>query len=483
MHEFLPNFFRPIKIPAQLSPASMSSKRPAYILGVGISGFTKPQASNDYTQMGFEAGVKALLDADIKYDDVERAVACYCYGDSTCGQRVLYQFGMTAIPIYNVNNNCAIGSTGLVMAKDLISGGLCDCVLVVGFEKMSPGSLSSNFNDRTNPLDRALEMSNKISTDNVKAPFAARMFGNAAEEYNRLYGSSAQDFAQIAQTNHEHSQRNPYSQFHDVYTLAEVESSRKIYGPLTKLQCCPTSDGAAAAVIVSDDFLKGRLHLRGQSIKISGQSLATDDPSLYDGSACNLVGRSLAANTARQALNEAKLRIEDVKVIELHDCFSTNEIMVIDALGLSAPGKAHEYIRRGDHTYGTRKAVINPSGGLISKGHPLGATGIAQCAELVWHLRGWANNRFVAVGPGKAALQQNAGLGGACVVTVLQRADGESNEAVSSEAVAATSRLGYNPAVEARGITQKDVAQVVSKRRNLWALGPDASQAALPARL
>lgn len=241
-----------------------------------------------------------------------------------------------------------------------------------------------------------------------------------------------------------------------------------IHEPLTKLQCCPTSDGGAAAVLVSQAFLDARPHLKDQAVLIAGQCLATDAPSLFSRSAIDLMGYEMTQRAAQTAMTEAGLTPRDFQVCELHDCFSANEMVVIDALGLSEKGKAHEMVRKGDITYGG-KVVINPSGGLISKGHPLGATGIAQCAELVWHLRGWANNR--AVPHTKWALQHNLGLGGAAVVTVYGRADGKEAPTVDSAAVGRANRLGYNPAVEAKGFTLAQANAVRSKDKvSDWAL-------------
>ncbi|KAI4849341.1 hypothetical protein E4T44_03406 [Aureobasidium sp. EXF-8845] len=440
---------------------------PCYVLGVGMTKFIKPRGKVDYTELGFEAGVKAMLDAQINYDDVEQGIACYCYGDSTCGQRVFYQFGMTQIPIYNVNNNCSTGSTGLYLGRTMVSNGAADCVLVVGFEKMFPGSLQSFFQDRTNPTGTTVDMM-KATRGITNAPGAAQMFGNAGREYIEKYGAKKEDFAEIARVNHEHSKRNPYSQFQDEYTLQQIMDSTSIHEPLTKLQCCPTSDGGAAAVLVSEDFLKARPHLREQAILIAGQCLATDATSLFSRSSIDLMGYEMTKNAAKVALAEAKVSVSEVKVCELHDCFSANEMIVIDALGLSEHGKAHEMVRKGDITYGG-KMVINPSGGLISKGHPLGATGIAQCAELVWHLRGWANNRLVK--GTTAALQHNLGLGGAVVVTVYKRADGKASESMDSQTVGQKNRLGYNPAVEAKGFSKDQANRVRSKQhKSEWAL-------------
>ncbi|KAI8946423.1 thiolase-like protein [Xylaria longipes] len=442
-------------------------KQPVYVLGVGMTKFIKPRGKVDYTELGFEAGVKAMLDAQINYDDVEQGIACYCYGDSTCGQRVFYQFGMTQIPIVNVNNNCSTGSTGLAMARSTIAYGGADCILVVGFEKMMPGSLQSFFNDRENPTGTTAKM--MAETRGVtNAPGAAQMFGNAGQEYMQKYGAKPEDFAEIGRINHEHSTRNPYSQFQDVYTLEQIMKAPMIHEPLTKLQCCPTSDGGAAAVLVSQDFLDARPHLKDQAILIAGQRLATDAPSLFSGSSIDLMGIDMTRYATRVAMEEAKITPDDVQVCELHDCFSANEMLVIDALGLSEPGKAHELVRSGGITYGG-KVVINPSGGLISKGHPLGATGIAQCAELVWHMRGWANNR--AVPNTKFALQHNLGLGGAVIVTVYSRPDRSVAPKVDDATIGKKNKLGYNPAVVAKGFTAEQCKSVLSKTKtSAWAM-------------
>ncbi|KAK7418109.1 hypothetical protein QQZ08_011396 [Neonectria magnoliae] len=446
---------------------SPRQKSPVYVLGVGLTKFIKPRGKVDYTELGFEAGIKALLDAQINYDDVDQGVACYCYGDSTCGQRVFYQFGMTQIPIYNVNNNCSTGSTGLAMGRSFIAHGAADCVMVVGFEKMMPGSLQTFFNDRENPTGTTGKM--MAETRGVtNAPGAAQMFGNAGREYMEKYGATAEDFAEIARVNHAHSPKNPYSQFQQVYTRDEILKAPMIFDPLTKLQCCPTSDGGAAAILVSQAFLDARPHLREQAVEIAGQCMATDAPSLFSRSAIDLMGYEMTQHAVRVATQEAGISPRDTQVVELHDCFSANEMVVLDALDLCDKGKAHELVRAGDITYGG-KYVVNPSGGLISKGHPLGATGIAQCAELVWHLRGWANNR--AVPNTRYCLQHNLGLGGAVVVTVYRRADGKTAPALNSTMVGQRNKLGYNPAVEARGFTKEQVDAARSKtRRSDWAL-------------
>ncbi|KAI9680510.1 MAG: hypothetical protein M1817_003950 [Caeruleum heppii] len=441
---------------------------PVYVLGVGLTKFIKPRGKVDYTELGFEAGIKALLDAHINYDDVDQGVACYCYGDSTCGQRVFYQFGMTGIPIYNVNNNCSTGSTGLHLARNVIGHGGADCVLVVGFEKMFPGSLKGFFEDRENPTSTTGKMM-KETRRVTNAPGAAQMFGNAGREYMEKYGASPSDFAEIARINHLHSAQNPYSQFQQTYTLDEIEASPMIHSPLTKLQCCPTSDGGAAAVLVSQAFLDAHPELQDRAIPMAGQCLATDSPSLFSRSAIDLMGFEMTQKAARTAMAEARVSPQEVQIVELHDCFSANELISLDALGLCPPGKAHELVRHGELTYGG-KYLVNPSGGLISKGHPLGASGIAQCAELVWHLRGWANNRLRP--DTRVALQHNLGLGGAVVVTVYKTWDGKAARAKTDEEISRISGVGYNPATTARGFTREMVEQVRSRSaKSEWAEG------------
>ena len=321
--------------------------------------------------VGFEAGIKAMLDAHINYDDVDQGIACYVYGDSTCGQRVFYQFGMTSIPIYNVNNNCSTGSTGLNMARQMIAFGASDCVLIVGFEKMFPGSLKDFWTDREPPMGTTGKMVSENFGLRSDAPGTAQLFGNAAREYINKYGANADDFVEIARINHKHSQNNPYAQFQDVHTLEDIKNSTMIYEPLTRLQCCPTSDGAAAVVLVSQDFLDKRPHLKSQAVQIMGQHLATDPPQLFSKSAIDLVGYHMTEIAAREAFKQAGITPNDVSVVELHDCFSPNEMFLLNSIGLAPIGKAHELVREGGITYGG-KYLINPSGGLISKGHPLG---------------------------------------------------------------------------------------------------------------
>ncbi len=394
-------------------------RRKVYVAGVGMTKFEKPGARDwDYPDMAQAAAREALADAGLPYDRVQQVVAGYCFGDSTCGQRAVYGLGTTGVPVYNVNNNCSTGSTALFMAKQLVAGGVADCVLAVGFEKMEKGSLGIKYGDRTMPLDQHFNLMVELRGMS-DAPGAPQMFGNAGREHMERYGTTADQFAKIGQKNHHHSVNNPRSQFRDDYSLDDIRAAKMVFDPLTKLQCCPTSDGAAAALVVSEEFMRAQ-QLEEQAVEILGMAMATDlGSSFHERSCIKLVGYDMSQQAARQAYEQAGLGPENVDVIELHDCFSVNELLTYEALGLCQPGQGGQLIDTGAVTYGGRW-VVNPSGGLISKGHPLGATGLAQCAELSWQLRGQAEQRQVS--GAKVGLQHNLGLGGAAVVAVYRRA-------------------------------------------------------------
>ncbi|XP_063365311.1 sterol carrier protein 2-like isoform X1 [Cydia amplana] len=388
-----------------------------YVVGVGMTKFTKPSPDRDYPEMGKEAVEAALTDAGINYDKIQQAVCGYAKGDSTSGQRVLYQVGMTGIPIYNVNNNCSTGSTALFLAKQLIEGG-DDIILALGFEKMAPGALgASAYEDRTSPLDKHnAKMADLAGV--TKAPRTAQFFGNAGLEYMKKYGATEEHIAKIAAKNHRHGAKNPRAQIAREYTVEEVLNSRKIFGPLTKLSCCPTSDGAGAAVLMSEKAVIQN-GLQKKAVEILGMEMATDTNEAFSGkSFLSLVGYDMTTLAAKRLYQKSGISPKDVNVVELHDCFATNEMITYEGLQLCEVGKAGKFVDDGDNTYGGR-VVVNPSGGLIAKGHPLGATGLAQCAELVWQLRGEAGDRQVP--NARIALQHNLGLGGAVVVTLYRK--------------------------------------------------------------
>ncbi|XP_011167719.1 non-specific lipid-transfer protein [Solenopsis invicta] len=396
----------------------MVPKPKVYVIGVGMTKFEKPGRRDnfDYPQMAKEAVTKALQDARVRYEDVKSVCVGYVYGDSTSGQRACYEIGLTGCPIYNVNNNCASGTTALYLGKQIIESGNADCVLALGFEKMEKGSLGVKYSDRTNPMDKHFMLMAEIGSFG-QGPPVPQLFSNAGIEHMKKYGTKPEHFAKIAYKNHKHSVNNPYSQFQTEYSMEQVMNSAKVCGPLTMLQCCPTSDGAGAVILASEDFVR-KHHLEPQAVEVVAMALCTDKSATFDSKSCmNIVGYDMSKNAAEKVFAESNYKPSDVDVIELHDCFSVNELITYEALGLCGPGEAGKMVDAGDNTYGG-KYVINPSGGLISKGHPLGATGLAQCAELTWQLRGQAGKRQV---PGaKLALQHNIGLGGAAVVALYR---------------------------------------------------------------
>lgn len=391
-------------------------QRPVHVIGVGMTPFVKPGSSPDYPEMARVAGRTALADAGVAYDDIEQAYAGYVYGDSTSGQRAVYELGLSGIPVVNVNNNCSTGSSALYLARQAIEGGLADCVLAIGFEKMERGALGEKYADREAPLGRHLATMHAAQAPS-SAPMVAQMFGGAGREYRERYGASRETFARITVKARRHAQHNPNALFRTPLDIEAVLASEAVYDPLTRLQCCPPTCGAAAAVLCSDAFLRRLRDAR--PVRIAAQAMTTDYASSFEPpSMIRMVGSELTRQAAQRVYAEAGIGPDEVDVIELHDCFTTNEIISYEGLGLCGEGEAERLVADGDNSYGGRW-VVNPSGGLLSKGHPLGATGLAQCAELVWQLRGEAGPRQVE--GARVALQHNLGLGGACVVTLYRR--------------------------------------------------------------
>ncbi|HZH16603.1 MAG TPA: lipid-transfer protein [Archangium sp.] len=385
------------------------------VIGVGMVKFAKPGASEEYDVMASKAAQAAIKDAGISYGDIQQAYTGYVFGDSTCGQRAVYSVGLTGIPVINVNNNCSTGSTALYLARQAVEGGMAECVLALGFEKMEKGALASKFDDRANPLERHVDTMNRAQGMN-QSPFAAQMFGGAGREYRWKYGTRRETFAKISEKARRHASKNPFALFTQTLSVEEILASDEVFDPLTRFQCCPPTCGAAAAIVCSDEFARKLGH--SNPVYIAAQSMTTDLPSSFGDSMIKMVGFDMAALAAKQVYEKSGVSPEDVDVVELHDCFTANELLTYEALALCKEGEAEKFIWDGDNTYGG-KFVTNPSGGLLSKGHPLGATGLAQCTELVWQLRGQAEQRQVE--GARVALQHNLGLGGACVVTMYRR--------------------------------------------------------------
>ena len=387
------------------------------VAGVGMIPFAKPGASGPYCEMGTAAGRLAIEDAGLPYDKIEQAYAGYVYADSTAGQRAIYPLGLTGIPIVNVNNNCSTGSTALFLARQAIASGAADCVLALGFEQMTPGALGSIFQDRPSPFDAFDEITDRL-IDAPGIPLALKYFGGAGLAHMQKYGTKLETFAKVRAKASRHAKNNPLALFRTEVTEEEVMNAKVVWpGVMTRLMACPPTCGAAAAILVSESF--AAKHGLRADVRIAAQAMVTDFASTFDSDdMMRVVGFDMARAAAQRVYAQAGVGPEDIDVIELHDCFAQNELITYEALGLCKDGEAEAFVEDGDNTYGGQ-FVTNPSGGLLSKGHPLGATGLAQCYELTRQLRGTAG--ATQVDGAKRALQHNLGLGGACVVSLYER--------------------------------------------------------------
>lgn len=386
------------------------------IAGVGMTRFVKPAESPSYVELAQDAVRQALQDAGLAYERIEQAYVGYVYGDTTSGQRVLYGLGVTGIPVINVNNACATGSTALFLARQAVATGAAECVLALGFEQMSPGALDLVFPAKTSPLDPFLEVVATRYPEAANAPPAVALFSAAGKAYQDRYGADNALFAEVRAKASRHAVHNERAIFRKEMTAQDVLASPPLFLNVTRLQACPPTCGAAAAIVCSADFAR-RAGI-DRTVRVRAQAMRTDGASTFEGNdPMEAVGATMAAETARAVYEAAGVGPQDIQVAELHDCFTTNEVLTYEALGFCGAGAAAAFVADGANTYGGR-VVTNPSGGLLSKGHPLGATGLAQCAELVWQLRGEAGQRQVE--GARMALQHNLGIGGACVVTLYE---------------------------------------------------------------
>ena len=393
-------------------------QRQVFVSGVGMTQFTKPSACDPYYVMGAQAIRLALADAQLDYDKIQQVYAGFVYGDSCSGQRAAYEVGLTGVPVINVNNNCSTGSTALYLARQAVETGAVDCALAVGFEQMQAGALGAIFTDRPTPFDKfEAEADALLDVENV--PLALRQFGGAGLAHMNQYGTKLSTFAKIRAKASRHAANNPLAVFKKVVSEQEVLDSPVLWpGVMTRLMACPPTCGGAAAIVCSAPFAER--HGLDRSVRIRAQAMSTDFASTFAAHDMRkVVGVDMSRAAAVEVYRQGGVGPEDIQVVELHDCFAHNELLTYEALQLCPEGGAEQFVIDGDNTYGGR-FVTNPSGGLLSKGHPLGATGLAQCAELVQQLRGTAGQRQVE--GARLALQHNLGLGGACVVTLYEGA-------------------------------------------------------------
>ncbi len=391
--------------------------RRVVIGGVGMVPFRKPGQSEAYDLMGSAAARAALRDAGISYALVEQAYAAYVYADSCAGQAALYHIDITGIPIFNVNNNCASGSSAFALAVQAVESGAVDCALAVGFEQMVPGAIDVVFPHKTSPLARHQEAIARLaglSSEEREIPPAICMFGAQVDAMLDA-GVSDRTLAAISVKARRHALENPNAIFREPLDIDQVLATPPLFRRLRKLYACAPSCGAAAVVLCSERF--ARTHGVRRNVRVAGKGWASDQRSYFAGGVLDVMFQALSRDAAIAAYEDAGVGPDAIDVIELHDCFVSNELATYVALGLCAQEELDGFVAEGRNTYGGT-VVVNPSGGLLAKGHPLGATGLAQIVELTWQLRGEARRRQVH--GARTALQHNGGLGSAGFVHIFQ---------------------------------------------------------------
>lgn len=372
-----------------------------YVLGVGMIKFGR-YPDKDISQLGGEAALGALTDAGMSIKDIEMFVCGNLFqANAMNGQKILQQIGQTGIPVFNVSNACATGSTAFREAYVGVASGMYDVTMAVGVEQMGKMGL----------LGGGARSGGESVEGVLGSGLMPAVFGQAGVEHMRKYGTTAEQFAKISVKNHKHSVHNPLSQYQVEVSLDDVMKARMVAYPNTLYMCCPTGDGAAATILVSEEKMK---QFTNKPIKVAASVLTSDPYTERDLTMPDV--NTLTQNAAKQAYEKSGLGPQDLDLVELHDCFATAELLHYENLGLCGEGEAGQLIDQGETALGG-KIPVNVSGGLLSKGHPLGATGVANIYELVNQLRGNGGARQVE--GAKAGLAHVIGLGSACTVHIL----------------------------------------------------------------
>ncbi|HKD87020.1 MAG TPA: hypothetical protein VKB62_00710 [Streptosporangiaceae bacterium] len=390
-----------------------------WIIGVAMTKFTRYK-DKDLIDLGSEAATAALSDAGLTIFDADILAAGCLYDTNGIGQRLQKQIGQTGIPVYNVTNACATGATAFRVAAMAIKAGEASIGLAVGLEQMGKlGLLGAQPAGKDKPYQPSGRYGAVGPVEGVLGTsLMPGTFAQSGMEYAHQHdGVGFEQFAKVAEKNHAHSTLNPLAQYQKAFSLEEVMSAEMIAYPNTLLMCCPTGDGAAAAVLCSGERLRSMPEvIRRRAVKVSA-SVMTSDP-YVDGGSVQFDVNTLTRQAADKAYEEAGVGPEDLDMVELHDCFATAELRHYDNLRLCPEGGAGEWIdRRGPWRDG--EIPVNVSGGLLSKGHPLGATGIANIYEVSTHLRGEAGDRQIE--DAKVGLTHVIGLGSACAVHILEK--------------------------------------------------------------
>ena len=375
--------------------------RDVYVLGVGMIKFGR-YPDKDVSQMGAEAAVAALKDAGTTINDIELLVCGNLFQASAMNaQKILQQIGQTGIPALNVSNACATGSTAFREAYVGVASGMYDATMAVGVEQMGKMGL----------LGGGARSGGESVEGVLGSGLMPAVFGQAGVEHMRKHGTTAEHFAKVSVKNHKHSVHNPLSQYRVEVTLDDVMHARMVAYPNTLYMCCPTGDGAAAAVLMSEEKMR---QFTATPVKVAASVLTSDPYTDRDLTMPDV--NTLTRNAAKQAYETSGIGPEDLSLVELHDCFATAELLHYENLGLCAEGEAGRMIDEGRTEIGG-DLPVNASGGLLSKGHPLGTTGVANIHEVVTQLRGQAGPRQVE--GAKVGLAHVIGLGSACTIHIL----------------------------------------------------------------
>src|ERR1700693_1412857 len=383
--------------------------RNVYVLGTGMIKFGR-YPEKTVPELGGAAALLALKDAGVAIKDVEMFACGNLYqSNAMVGQRILQQIGQTGIPVINVSNACATGSPAVREGGMSGASGMYDTSMAVGVEQMGKQGLLGG----AGAGDPAYSTEGKVGSGLMPA-----VFGQAGIEHMRKYGTKLEHFAKISVKSHKHATKNPFSQYRNEVTLEDVLNARMVAFPNTLYMCCPTGDGAAAAILVSEDKLKqyaaGRKRARVAASVLTSDPYTERDLTLPDVS-------TLTRRAAKQAYETAGIGPQDVSLTELHDCFATAELVHYETLGLCGDGEAGKFIDQGGgmHPDLGGHAPVNVSGGLLSKGHPLGATGVANICEVVWHLTQDDRAKERLVPNAKVGMAHVIGLGSACTIHIL----------------------------------------------------------------
>jgi len=384
--------------------------RNVYVLGTGMIKFGR-YPEKTVPELGADAALIALKDAGVNIKDVELFASGNLYqANAMIGQRILQQIGQTGVPVINVSNACATGSTAFREAFMAVASGMYDVAMAVGVEQMGKQGLLGGGGGGTDP---AYSTEGRIGSGLMPA-----VFGQAGMEHMRKYGTKLEHFAKISVKSHKHATRNPFSQYQNEVSLEDVMNARMVAYPNTLYMCCPTGDGAAAAILVSEDKLKqfagGRMRARVAASILTSDPYTERDLTLPD-------VNTLTRRAAQKAFEMAGVAPKDVSLTELHDCFATAELIHYENLGLCGEGEAAKFIEEGGgmHPDLGGKSPVNVSGGLLSKGHPLGATGVANICEVVWHVTEDERAKQRQVPNAKVGMAHVIGLGSACTVHIL----------------------------------------------------------------